>query len=187
MKPQLVMLAGPNGAGKTTFYELFLKATTLPLVNADRMVAAFQLEAYEAAKVADVIRREYLQRGASFVTETVFSDPVGDKLNFLREAVAMGCEVRLIYIGLASPMLAQARVAFRVAQGGHAVPDEKVAARYQRSLKNLAQALSFVPSVTIYDNSLANPPYRLVAEVKDGKVVRRQKGKLPGWAPGIIG
>lgn len=186
MKPQIVMVAGPNGAGKSTYYELFLMSTGLPLVNADRLVAAFKLDAYEAAKVADLLRREYLLRGLSFVTETVFSDPVGDKLNFLRQAVDLDYEVRLIYIGLASPKLAQARVAFRIAQGGHAVPAEKITARYRRSLKNLAQAVTFVPTVSIYDNSLADPSYQLVAEIKNGKAVRRQNGRLPGWAAPIL-
>jgi len=61
-------------------------------------------------------------QGESFVFETVFSDPVGDKLKFLRRASTRGYTVVLCFIGLASPELCDERVAMRVLQGGHDVP-----------------------------------------------------------------
>jgi len=187
MKPQLILIAGPNGAGKTTYYENYLKQSGLPYVGADRISATTGVGAYEAAQVADDLRREYLKQGISFVAETVFSDPVGDKLNFLREAMAAGYEVALIYIGLESPAMARDRVTGRVNDGGHDVPDEKIAARYPRSLANLAEALKFVPEVKVYDNSSFDEPYRLLAEFRDGRVARRVEGAMPGWAAGFMG
>lgn len=38
-------------------------------------------------KVANCLRRELANHRASFVFEAVFSDPVGDKIAFLQEAI----------------------------------------------------------------------------------------------------
>jgi hypothetical protein len=54
---------------------------------------------YEAARVADALRRELLKSGESFVFETVFSDPARDKVGFLEEAVRKGYIVVLCYVG----------------------------------------------------------------------------------------
>jgi len=88
----LIVLAGPNGAGKSTFFEVFLASTGIRFVNADLIARTIDQAnpaavAYEAAGVADAERRLLIAEGASFCMETVFSDPVGDKRRFLREAI----------------------------------------------------------------------------------------------------
>ncbi len=186
MPRRFIMLAGPNGAGKSSFYELFLSEMGLPFVNADLIAESAGLEPYEAAKAAGLVRERFLQLGVSFIGETVFSDPVGDKLELLREAIQAGYEVTLIYIGLDSVPLAQARVFGRVAAGGHDVPDEKISARYPRSLANLKAAIEFVPSVKVYDNSSATDPYRFLVEFENGRLVRRIKGRFPRWTRGLF-
>lgn len=181
MRPRLVVLAGPNGAGKSTFYRLHLERSGLPFLNADVLQLNSGVDAYEAARTVDAARLAYLNVGAAFITETVFSDPDGRKLEFLRRAIEAGYNVELLYIGLASPELARLRVAQRVASGGHSVPDDKVASRYPRSLENLAKAMAFAPSVRIYDNS-AYAEYRLLGVFIDGKLVQRTGGPIPDWA-----
>ena len=42
--------------------------------------------AYEAAGLAELVRRDLVTQRASFCMETVFSDPAGDKVQFLRDA-----------------------------------------------------------------------------------------------------
>src|SRR5580658_7456879 len=100
--PRLIFVAGANGAGKSTFYETFLRGSGLPFVNADRIAAALGASIPEAAQVADAARVQLLADGESFVTETVFSDPVGAKLPFLRDAIAAGFRVTLYYVGISS-------------------------------------------------------------------------------------
>jgi len=85
-RPIVVAVAGPNGAGKTSFCNAFLRQSGLRLVNADVLASALNLGAYEAAAVAESIRRELLNRHESLAFETVFSDPVGDKIAFLKQA-----------------------------------------------------------------------------------------------------
>lgn len=182
----LVVLAGPNGAGKSTDFEQFLRRTGLPVVNADVIARAIAPQApeaasYAASRAADVKRRALLAEGESFCMETVFSDPVGDKLAFLEEARTAGYRVVLLFIGLPSPELSQARVIQRVEDGGHDVPDEKLFARFPRTLENLAGALRFVDEARLYDNGDAREPFRLVARVEHG-ATRWRAVALPAWA-----
>jgi len=89
-RPLLIVLAGPNGAGKSTFYRTYLARHGLPFVNADEIARKNGLRPYSAARVAVEQRRYLLITRKSFVFETVFSDPVGDKANFLLRARAEG-------------------------------------------------------------------------------------------------
>lgn len=66
------------------------------------------------------------------------------------------------------------------------MPDDKIAARYPRSLKNLAAAVRFVPAVRIYDNSSAEDPFRLLAVFERGRLKAKTKGPVPAWAASIV-
>ena len=141
-RPLMVAVTGPNGAGKTTFYHAHLKPAGLRLINADVLAAELDMEAYAAAAVAGRLRQELLRQRESFVFETVFSDPVGDKLEFLKAAAEQGYTVILCFIGISGPEVSEQRVAMRVTQGGHDVPAEKLITRYPRTLANLQAAPS---------------------------------------------
>ena len=184
MGPRLIFLAGPNGAGKSTFFESYLKDSGLPFVNADRIGAALGISDAEAAAAADSARAQLLAEGMSFITETVFSDPVGAKLQFLRDAIASGYRVTLYFVGLSSAQLSEARVAQRVRAGGHDVPSERLERRFRQSLENLGQALAFVPEVHVYDNSSAEIPYRLILSVRASRT-EYKADPLPDWLGSI--
>ena len=130
-RPLIVAIAGSNGAGKSTFYHVHLRPAGLRFVNADVIARELDLEPYAAAKVADALRRELVNQRESFVFETVFSDPVGDKIGFLKDAITAGYTVVLCFIGIASPGISEERVAMRVSQGGHGVPTEKLHSRHR--------------------------------------------------------
>lgn len=177
--PRLIILAGPNGAGKSTFFEAHLQSLGLDFVNADRL-AALGIDAHEAAAAADGLRMAFVAERKSFITETVFSDPAGAKLQFLRDAMAAGYRVTLIFVGLASPLLSEARVAQRVRHGGHDVPTDRLARRYAQSLANLVVALTFVSEAFVFDNSSAEAPYRLVLSARSG-TLRKETTRIPQW------
>jgi predicted ABC-type ATPase len=169
----LVVVAGPNGAGKSTFVDAFLRSTGLHVVNPDQIAKALAPDdpnsmAYQAAQAADTVRHDLVARGVSFCMETVFSDPEGAKLAFLRQARAQHYVVLLVFIGLDTGELAIARVVERVAAGGHDVPDDKILSRIPRTLQNLTQALEFVDHGFLFDNSSAKQPFRFVAEFSNG-------------------
>lgn len=179
-RPILIALAGPNGAGKSTFYEAQLADMELAFVNADILAQTGSIDPYEAAKVADKLRRDLLAARVSFVFETVFSDPIGDKLAFLQSAEKDGYSVLLIFIGIEGPALSDSRVTIRVSQGGHDVPADKLVERFPRILRNLKRALVELRNVHVYDNSNLDDKYRLVAWKEDGGLVAVHE-PTPEW------
>jgi predicted ABC-type ATPase len=184
-RPIVVALAGPNGAGKTTFYHAHLKQAGLRFVNADTVARDLDLDAYRAAELAGSLRRQLIEARASFIFETVFSDPVGEKLAFLKEAESAGYTVVLFFMGIPSPEVSDERVAMRVAKGGHDVPPEKLKQRYPRVMDNLKRALLAIKNVRVYDNSDLRRPYRLVAIVDDGMGVKLFE-PTPQWLSGLL-
>ena len=179
-RPVVVAIAGPNGAGKTTFYHSHLKPAGLHFVNADVLARELGQDAYAAARVADSLRREFLLQGQSFVFETVFSDPVAGKVQFLKEAVDAGYTTILCFIGISGPGVSEQRVTMRVSQGGHDVPTEKLVSRIPRTLANLEIALRELPHVRVYDNEHLRTPFRLVTVYEDGQRVLLNK-PVPKW------
>lgn len=179
-RPVMVAVAGSNGAGKTTFFEAHLKASGLRFLNADVLAGELGVDGYQAAEVAAKLRQEFVSQGESFVFETVFSDPVGDKLSFLKDAVQSGYTVVLCFIGIADAGRSEERVAMRVSQGGHNVPTDKLNARFPRTMTNLKQAIQELPCVFIFDNDDLQTPYRLTAVFHNGLRMFLAK-RTPAW------
>jgi predicted ABC-type ATPase len=176
----VVALAGPNGAGKSTFYEAHLKATGLRLVNADILARELGLDAYRAAEIAGALRQKLLEQQESFIFETVFSDPVVDKIGFLQKAAGAGYNVILCFIGISGPAMSEQRVAMRVSQGGHDVPTEKLIMRFPRTLENLAKSIRTLPHVFVFDNEDLSDPYRQIAIFRNGEADFLSES-LPHW------
>ena len=179
-RPVVVALAGPNGAGKSTFYGAHLRATGLRLVNADILARELGVDAYRAAEMAGALREKLLEQKESFVFETVFSDPVGDKINFLQRAAGAGYNVILCFIGISDPAKSEERVMMRVTQGGHDVPAEKLATRFPRTLENLRKSIRALPHVFVFDNNDLSDPYRQIAVFHNGEAAFLAKS-LPVW------
>ncbi len=138
------------------------------------------------AKLADALRLRLVKRNESFVFETVFSDPAGGNLAFLRQAQQVGYTVVLCYIGLSRAEISAERVAMRDSQGGHDVPARKLKSRYPRTLANLQAAIRVLPHVLIFDNSDLRRPFRKVAVFYEGRWVYRSR-PLPEWLKPLMG
>jgi predicted ABC-type ATPase len=181
--PVLHVLAGPNGAGKTTLYETRLGPIThLPFINADEIARAMfpgseERKAYEAARMAETRRQEWIAQRQSFATETVFSHP--SKLELIRTAKAAGYLVHL-HVVLAPLDLVLARVPLRVEHGGHSVPEEKIRQRYRRIWPLVREAIALADDATVYDNSRARLSHREVARYRSGRPVFEN---YPAWSP----
>ena len=64
-----------------------------------------------------------------------------------------GWRISLIYLWVPSPEYSIARVALRVSQGGHHIPEEVIRRRYQTGLRNMRNLyLPLADDATIYDN-----------------------------------
>lgn len=179
-RPIVVAIAGSNGAGKSTFFEAHLKSGGLRFLNADALARELDVDSYEAARLATTLRTELVQQRESFIFETVFSDPVGDKLGFLKQTAQSGYAVVLCFIGIADVNASEQRVALRVSQGGHDVPTVKLTERFPRTLANLAAAIRELPCVVVFDNDDLRTPFRLVAVHTNG-VQMQSHQPIPAW------
>lgn len=180
----MIVLAGPNGAGKSTLYETRVAPRFAgPLINAD-LIQKNELgdpspeAAYEAARLASERRSEFLRAGRDFVTETIFSHP--SKLELIGAARMAGFTVIVMHVGLETADLSVARVAGRVEEGGHPVPEDKIRARYTRGGALIRQAVLIADRGMVFDNSALNaPPTRCVVFAR-GRLVSALP-LLPGW------
>ena len=181
---RLDLVVGPNGAGKSTFVRYTL-CPTIPwsvFVNADeiarqRWPEAPEIHSYDAARVAADTRDALIKAGQPLIAETVFSHP--SKLDLLHTAIAAGYRV-YIHALLVPPDLSVARVARRVAAGGHNVPEDKIRERYARLWPLVADSILLATSATIYDSSYLDGP-RPVAIFADGQLIGAPT--WPAWAP----
>jgi predicted ABC-type ATPase len=184
--PVLYVLAGPNGSGKSTFARDVLRPVThLPFINADEIAARQwpgheEQHAYEASSAAASAREEAFSRRESFITETVFSHR--SKLDLVAQAVQVGYLVELDVM-LVPEDLAVARVAYRVADGGHTVPEDKVRQRYRRLWELIAQARQIAHRSRFYDNS-RRAPFTPVANYELGRPVGTPA--WPAWTPAAL-
>lgn len=105
---------------------------------------------------------------------------MGAKVAFLREARAAGYQVIAHFVGLDSAERSRARVIQQVHEGGHDVPDDKLAARFPRVLENLRRLVGAVDDLIIYDNSSAEVPYRVLARFAGAQLVELS-ASLPPW------
>ena len=115
----------------------------------------------------------------------MFSDPVGDKLAFLKQTAQSGYAVVLCFIGIADANTSEQRVAMRVSQGGHDVPTEKLIARFPRTLANLSAAIRELPCVLVFDNDDLRTPFRHVAVFANSRPLLL-KQPVPSWLKSLL-
>lgn len=135
------------------------------------------VNSYFASVAADFIRRKLLERGTSFTFETVMSSP--DKVQFLQKAQQQGFRTYLYFVATDDPIINISRVRNRVRLGGHPVPDDKVIARFGRSLDLLIEAIACTNRAYIFDNSGTANSW--LAEVSDGKTLTMKTDQMPAW------
>lgn len=128
MSKKIIVIAGPNGAGKTTFARSFLP---------------------QEAQCPRFINADLIAAGLSaFAPETAA----------IKAWRASGYHVSLFLMSLPDPELAIARVALRVRQGGHNIPEDVVRRRFDAGLRNFENV--YKPAVNdwvLFDNEGESP------------------------------
>lgn len=138
---KIVIIAGPNGAGKTTFAREFLpfEADCPAFINADLIAAGlspFQPEtaAFRAGRLMLKEIASHVAANKSFAFETTLSGLTYARM--IPQWRAANYIVKLLFLSLATPEEAIARVAMRVRQGGHSVPPTIIRRRFIAGLRN---------------------------------------------------
>lgn len=178
------MIAGPNGAGKSTFAKEYLgrEGEGPPFVNGDDIAADLSPDdpgavAARASRIALGRMDALVADGADFAFESTLSGRAYAAR--LRRWQAGGCRVSIVYLRLASADQAVERVARRVAEGGHDIPEAVVRRRFERSWRNFVELYRDVADEwQLYDNSGSESI--LVAQSPGWRAVR--EGRASGYA-----
>ncbi len=163
-RPQRIyILAGPNGAGKTTFAREYLtqEADCPIFINADLIAAGLspftpERVAIRAGRIMLKLMTDYVRRDESFAFETTLA-----ALNYARSIPQWrdkGYVVKLHFLSLPSAEVAVARVAERVRQGGHSVPEDAIRRRFAAGMKNFNNVYkTIVDEWILWDSAGAEP------------------------------
>lgn len=160
---KILIIAGPNGAGKTTFAREFLpqEAGCPVFVNADLIAAGLspfapELAAFKAGRLMLQAILDHVSHNDSFAFETTLSG-----LTYAQQIPrwqAAGYVVELFFLSLPSADMAVERVAERVRQGGHNVPEQVIRRRFVSGMKNFIEVYqSLVNEWALYDNAGEEP------------------------------
>lgn len=180
MKNKYIIIAGVNGAGKTTLYESQKQWLSLPRVNIDELArenGSWQdvRNVTKAGIKAVRMLKDYMGKGISFNQETTLcGKSIFHNIEIARNK---GYLIELHYVGIDSVEIAKKRIASRVKQGGHGIPDADVERRYIETFLNLKRILPLCDLAVLYDNT---DEFRRFAIYKKGMPVR-VSSKIPEW------
>ena len=160
---KIIIIAGPNGAGKTTFAQKFLpaEAKTLRFINADLIAAG--LAPFNPESVAVKAGRLMLEEidkcvnaGQNFAFETTLSGLA--YLHKIKIWQSLGYQVKLWFLSLPSADIAVSRVAIRVSQGGHNIPEQVILRRFKAGLHNFHYRYNKIVDAWAYYDNYVTPP-----------------------------
>lgn len=140
--PNLYIIAGPNGAGKTTAsFNLLPELLHCPnFVNADEIAKGLSPfapneMAVQAGRLMLKRIEELLPQRADFAIETTLA--TRSYVRLVHRAQQLGYRVHLLFFYLETEQQAIERVAQRVSNGGHNIPEADIRRRFKRGISNL--------------------------------------------------
>ncbi|HEX5313195.1 zeta toxin family protein [Aquabacterium sp.] len=165
--PRLFVLAGTNGAGKSSIGGATIRARGGHYFNPDEAAARIRAEqphlsATQANSAAWHEGKRLLQQAIAQGLDYNFETTLGGRsfAKLLKDAAEAGFEVRIWYVGLASPELHLSRIKARVQHGGHDIPEADVRRRFDQSRLQLIDLLPHLTELRVYDNSTEASPHQ---------------------------
>ncbi len=136
---QLIIVAGANGSGKTTLSKQVMEVRNYNFLNADEIAKEIDNQVdtkvqLQAGRIFFATLGQWFSEGKSFILESTLSGKYLTKV--IEKAKREDYEVTIICVFLESPQECIERIATRVKNGGHHIPDEDVIRRFYRSKKN---------------------------------------------------
>jgi len=152
------------GVGKTTFYEAYLKEAFPTLVPAVREQ-----------------QKPFLNSRRSFAVEDIRVDT-----QLLDEAKAAGYTTKVLFISTEDANLNVGRILVRVSRGGKAKAVSSVIDSYREATKNLAEVRKLADELIVYDNTVHDRGYRVVAHFTGGELSKAAQ-TIPDWTAKVLG
>ena len=139
------------------------------------------VNSYFASVASDFLRQKLMEQKISFTLETVMSHP--GKVELLAQAQTAGYRTYLYFVATDDPAINSSRVKSRVKLGGHAVPEDKIAERYHRSLALLMDAIRHTNRAYVFDNSgnTQDKKHTWLAEITEGRSLELKSDQIPAW------
>ncbi len=203
MRPFILVLAGVNGAGKSSVGGALLQDHGLTWFNPDtharELMRELGIDADEANVRAWQFGKSALEAAIANRTNYAFETTLGgDTISQLLAEASGTHDVVMLYCGLASPEQHVARVALRVAHGGHPIAEDKIRQRWNTSRVNLVKLLPLLSRLQVFDNSAEArpgqpiPDPRLVLHIEGGQVEVPKASDaaalkaVPAWARPVV-
>ncbi|MGE0282107.1 MAG: AAA family ATPase [Rhizobiaceae bacterium] len=171
----LWLVAGPNGVGKTTYARRYIEAFSgsRNFVNLDEIARGLspfdpEAERVRAARVSLEFLRDTLE-AANGSRRSVTLENTLAGLTHLRTidlAHKNGWLVHLLYFAVRAVDVSLARIARRVSEGGHDVPETDVRRRFERSIANFDAYAAKTDLWRVFDNNAHQPV--AIAEGRQG-------------------
>ena len=199
--PCIYVLAGTNGAGKSSVGGAIFRESGAEYFNPDEAAQHILsthrgMNLQEANSAAWQQGKRLLERAISQRLDFALETTLGGHsiAALLDQALSENIEVRIWYVGLATPELHIARVHSRVASGGHDIPESKIRERYENSRLNLVDLMPKLTELRVYDNSEdgdprkgGSPKPRLLLHMVRGKIADLcDLNTAPEWAKPIL-
>lgn len=176
-RPTFFIIAGPNGAGKSTAAPYLLKHLLgiENYINADTIAAglsAFDPDsvAFAAGRLMLERMRELSQARQDFAIETTLASRTF--ATWVHRLGRSGYQTRLLFLSLPDVEVAVRRVAHRVAQGGHNIPEPTIRRRYAAGIRNFFDLYApIVDDWVVYDNASKDDPELLASRRGNGGII----------------
>ena len=143
------------------FFFFDTEAQTLRFINADLIAAGLapfnpETASFKAGRLMLEEIDECVDAGHSFAFETTLSG-----LTYLKKIAVwqhLGYQVKLWFLSLPNQDIAVSRVARRVLQGGHNIPENVIRRRFKAGLENFHERYSKVVDSWAFFDSYHRPP-----------------------------
>jgi predicted ABC-type ATPase len=202
-RPFIYVLAGVNGAGKSSVGGAHIEDNGLTWFNPDtyaRMLVTEQGRAPEQANAeAWESGRKRLEAAIAEKKSFAFETTLGaSTIPRLLQKASNTHDVLMWFCGLSSAEQHIARVAARVAKGGHPIPESKIRERWDGSRLNVIRLLPYLAHLQAYDNSKDVKPGQpipdpvLVLEMAQARIVSPDPhdaealARTPAWAKQLV-
>ena len=184
-RPSLFIVIGANGAGKTTWTDDNRNLLPTKFYNADSIAKGLGDPSLsgpqtEAREIVDQKIRDRMEAQETFGFESTWSG--NSRPAIVINAKQSGYETTAVFIGTESADINVQRVAKRVSQHGHDVPESEIRRRWHAAPEKLIEHWGALDHIQIFDNSGSEPRLLFTKEHNH----ERRHPPIPPWANAIL-